>query len=134
MDKNNSEMQTIILTMHLPLWQQMVKGIKKMDIRSTRPKENGPYRVLVYVTGGVGVVGEFKCKRMNELKTMTDYINAEKKSLVAMNYIFDYARKGKRKVYGWDVSDVRTYEKSLPVSDFGLKRAPMSWQYIKEAV
>lgn len=53
--------RAIIISLHPEWWREIRLGAKLLEIRKTRPRGNGPYTVLVYVTGGVGVVGEFVC-------------------------------------------------------------------------
>ena len=47
----------IIISLHPEWWREIRLGAKLLEIRKTRPRGNGPYTVLVYVTGGVGIVG-----------------------------------------------------------------------------
>ena len=35
-------------------------------------------------------------------------------------------------LYAWEIFDLKTYKTPKSISDFGLKRPPQSWQYIKE--
>lgn len=44
-------MVTIIAALHEKWWVKMKAGEKLLEIRKTRPKEPGPFRVLVYITG-----------------------------------------------------------------------------------
>lgn len=60
----------IIISLHPEWWERMKAGEKLLEIRKTRPRGNGPYTVLVYVTGGVGVVGEFVCDCFYKLDTV----------------------------------------------------------------
>ena len=41
-------MVTIIAALHEKWWVKMKTGEKLLEIRKTRPKEPGPFRVLVY--------------------------------------------------------------------------------------
>lgn len=84
--------------------------------------------VLVYVTGGVGIVGEFICPEVLEIKNFEE---AERKSKVPAHDIHNYAAGSRNKVYGWEVSTVREYEKPLTLETLGIKRAPQSWQYVR---
>lgn len=59
--------KNIILSMHQPFWLMIAMGRKKLELRTTKPKGDIPFKVYVYV------------------------------------------------------------------SEFGLKRAPQTWQYIEEA-
>lgn len=60
-----------------------------------------------------------------------NFEEAEKKSRVPAHDIQNYATGSRNKVYGWEVSAVREYEKPLVLVALGIKRAPQSWQYIK---
>lgn len=51
--------------------------------------------------------------------------------MVPARDIYNYAEGSRNKVYGWEVSAVREYEKPLPLATLGIKRAPQSWQYIR---
>lgn len=35
----------------------MITGEKVLELRKTKPQRKAPFRVLVYVTGGVGIAG-----------------------------------------------------------------------------
>lgn len=56
------EMAVVVLSLHQKWWQKMAAGEKVLELRKSKPQCKAPFRVLVYVTGGVGVVGEFVCK------------------------------------------------------------------------
>lgn len=122
------KMPVVILSLHQKWWQKMVMGEKVLELRKTKPQCMAPFRVLVYVTGGVGIVGEFVCPEVLEIKNFEE---AEKKSRVPAHDIQNYATGSRNKVYGWEVSAVREYEKPLVLVALGIKRAPQSWQYIK---
>ena len=62
--------RAIIISLHPEYWREIRLGAKLLEIRKTRPRGNGPYTVLVYVTGGVGVVGEFVCDCFYKLDTV----------------------------------------------------------------
>jgi hypothetical protein len=48
------EMPIVILSLHQKWWQKMAAGEKALELRKTKPQCKAPFRVLVYVTGGVG--------------------------------------------------------------------------------
>lgn len=106
----------------------MVTGEKVLELRKTKPQCKAPFRVLVYITGGVGIVGEFICTEVMEIKNLKE---AERKSQVSAHDIYIYTAGSRNKVYGWEVSAVREYEKPLALAELGIKRAPQSWQYIR---
>ncbi len=84
--------------------------------------------MLVYVTGGVGVVGEFVCPEVLEIKNFEE---AEKKSRVPAHDIHNYAAGSRNKVYGWEITAVKEYPQAVALEELGMKRAPQSWQYVR---
>lgn len=126
--QETEKIPVVILSLHREWWQKMVTGEKVLELRKTKPRCTAPFRVFVYVTGGAGVVGEFVCTEVLEIKNFRE---AEKKSMVPARDIHNYVTGGRNKVYGWEVSAVKEYEKPLPLETLGIKRAPQSWQYIR---
>lgn len=122
------KMPVVILSLHQKWWKKMAAGEKVLELRKTKPQCKAPFRVLVYVTGGVGIVGEFICPEVLEIKNFEE---AERKSKVPAHDIHNYAAGSRNKVYGWEVSTVREYEKPLTLETLGIKRAPQSWQYVR---
>ena len=66
------EMQVVILSLHQKWWQKMAAGEKVLELRKTKPQCKAPFRVLVYVTGGAGVMGEFICPEVLEIKNFEE--------------------------------------------------------------
>lgn len=122
------EMSVVVLSLHQKWWKKMVAGEKVLELRKTKPRCKVPFRVLVYVTGGVGIVGEFVCPKVLEIKNFEE---AERKSKVPAHDIHNYAAGSRNKVYGWEVSTVIEYEKPQTLETLGIKRAPQSWQYVR---
>lgn len=50
---------------------------------------------------------------------------------VSAHDIHNYAAGSRNKVYGWEVSTVKEYEKPMALEALGIKRAPQSWQYVR---
>lgn len=73
------KMPVVILSLHQKWWKKMTAGEKVLELRKTKPQCKAPFRVLVYVTGGVGIVGEFICPEVLEIKNFEE---AERKSKV----------------------------------------------------
>lgn len=66
---------TVILSLHDRWWKKMVSREKLLEIRKTYPHiapEEWPLRVLVYITGGVGVCGEFNCPGVQKIRTLPE--------------------------------------------------------------
>lgn len=97
------EMAVVVLSLHQKWWQKMAAGEKVLELRKSKPQCKAPFRVLVYVTGGVGVVGEFR----------------------------NYAAGSRNKVYGWEITAVKEYPQAVALEELGMKRAPQSWQYVR---
>ena len=66
------EMAVVVLSLHQKWWQKMAAGEKVLELRKSKPQCKAPFRVLVYVTGGVGVVGEFVCPEVLEIKNFEE--------------------------------------------------------------
>lgn len=122
------EMSVVVLSLHQKWWQKMEAGEKVLELRKSKPQCKAPFRVLVYVTGGVGVVGEFICPEVLEIKNFEE---AEKKSRVHAHDIHNYAAGSRNKVYGWEITAVKEYPRAVALEELGMKRAPQSWQYVR---
>lgn len=136
-------MKTIILSLHHKWWTKMVSGEKDIEVRKTKPVINSgePCKVLVYVTGGVGVVGEFTCNHIWEIRLIpsvqrvmgvgSGIANLEKRSCLSLKELYEYAGNRTAPLYGWHVENLIEYATPKPLSDYGIKRAPQSWMYLK---
>jgi predicted transcriptional regulator len=122
------EMPVVILSLHQKWWQKMAAGEKALELRKSKPQCKAPFRVLVYITGGVGIVGEFICPEVLEVKNFEE---AEKKSRVPAHDIHNYAAGSRCKVYGWEITAVKEYPRTVTLEELGIKRAPQSWQYMR---
>ena len=122
------KMAVVGLSLHQKWWQKMAAGEKVLELRKSKPQCKAPFRVLVYVTGGVGVVGEFVCPEVLEIKNFEE---AEKKSRVPAHDIHNYAAGSRNKVYGWEITAVKEYPQAVALAELGMKRAPQSWQYVR---
>lgn len=53
-------MKTVLLSLHPKWWTKMLTGEKVIEVRKSKPLDiepNEKVKVIVYVTGNVGVVG-----------------------------------------------------------------------------
>jgi predicted transcriptional regulator len=129
-----------------PKWCELIFSGQKIDeIRRTKPNGawNGPYTVYVWQTGNGGVVGKFTVRRFTYVQAWKD-LDGEKHlgntfglcHCIDPHELFDYLYKpaapGKPYPGGWAwrIEDPVKFDKPLPLSDFGLKRPPQSWQYV----
>lgn len=77
---------------------------------------------------GLGIVGEFICPEVLEIKNFEE---AERKSKVPAHDIHNYAAGSRNKVYGWEITAVKEYPRTVTLEELGMKRAPQSWQYMR---
>ncbi len=75
----------------------------------------------LYESLGTLVVSHRLCDPCFSEKPLDDYCLTEEQAL-------DYL--GGKVGYGWRISGLETYERPLPITAFGVKRAPQSWGYI----
>lgn len=125
-------MKTIIATIKPNYLHDIRIGKKIYEIRKTCPKEL-PFRVLCCESGSHGQI-----KAEFEVHNPTKAVPYERPDLIQKSYVrmdeaIDYS-KGK-KLYFWDINNLIDYcsnkgNRVKNISEFGLKRAPQSWQYI----
>jgi predicted transcriptional regulator len=119
--------KTVLLSIKKEWWDKIKSGEKTYEIRKTKPTNiDYPFRVICYVTGGTGIVGEFYCD--GTLKTNL-YMPLLKKSCLSSQEMNDYA-KGSN-IVGWHIKEgtVSSYGTPIPLHFFDIKRPPQSWQY-----
>ena len=138
-----SESDTIILSLHERWWNRIRAGEKQLEIRKTRPAESGQFRVLVYVTGSGEIRGEFTCDKFYKIRTIpeppeevritgfSDRVNVRDGSCLTKQELKEYAGKSGKPLWGWHMSKVKEYYTPHPLSLYGLKRPPQSWQYYR---
>ena len=133
----------IIISLHKEWWERMKAGEKLLEIRKTRPRGNGPYTVLVYVTGGVGIVGEFVCDCFYKMDTVPEIsawslppqedwtpYNLEKASCLTRKQLKEYAGGSGKPLWGWHITQLKEYVMAISLPEVGMKRAPQSWCYL----
>lgn len=138
-------MKSILLSIH-PKWaEKIASGEKTIEVRKTVPKMC-PFKVYIYETrakphGKGKVIGEFICYRVckfepyiNTCGTVTGYVH-HMPAILGEDCLtweeFHGYMKGKSG-YDWIISSLKIYNKPRELSEFGLTRAPQSWQYLKE--
>lgn len=134
-----SESDTIILSLHDRWWKKMLAGEKPLEIRKTRPAGKGNFRVLVYVTGTGAIQGEFTCNRFFKIRTIPEVqdwagvqkVDVQKESCLTKQQLKEYAGESGKPLWGWSVSGEKEFYTPHPLSLYGLKRPPQSWQYYR---
>lgn len=124
-------MKEILLSLHPEYWDLIKSGKKTFEIRKTKPQNLFyPFRVIVYVTGGIGVVGKFDCD-MTITTIRPEQFAGDGNSCLTEEELREYAAG--KPICGWHVKEgsVVEYETPFPLERAtGLKRPPQSWLYI----
>lgn len=93
-------MVTIIASLHEKWWEKMKAGEKLLEIRKTRPREPGPFRVLVYIPGTGCIYGQFICPIVIDVKNYEEIVE---KSRVPLDKLHEYGAG--KPLAGWVVHD-----------------------------
>lgn len=134
-------MKTVLLSLHPKWWTKMLTGEKVIEVRKSKPlniEPDGKVKVIVYVTGNVGVVGEFICDKFYKIRMLptiqldvgVEHINLCSASCLSSKELYKYAGKRQKPMWGWSVTKVKDYGHPKPLSEFGLSRPPQSWVYL----
>ena len=133
----------IMLSIHHKYAELIFSGAKTLEIRKTAPSGGYPYIIYMYETkrdGGAGaVVGFFKCGAVIKTNAFGKALLYEQadghradiiaRSCLTVEQLADYANGGD--IRGIVVGTHIRFPRPRPLSDFGLTRAPQSWQYLK---
>lgn len=135
--------RAVVISVHPEWWGRMKAGEKRLEIRKTRPRGSGPCTVLVYVTGGIGVVGEFVCDCFYRVGTVPEIeewavppgkdgepYSIEKASCLTRKQLEEYAGDSGKPLWGWHITQLKEYERAVSLAEVGMKKAPQSWCYL----
>lgn len=122
-------MEEVLLSIHPKYWDLIKSGKKTIEVRKSKPQNIFyPFRVHVYVTGGVGVVGKFDCDSTITTIKPSHLLNG---SCLTEEELVEYASR--KPLCGWHIKEGSIIAYKCPVSlerATGLKRPPKSWQYL----
>ena len=112
--------------------RNMATGIKPYELRKTRPRDAGEYRVVLCVSGRSGAIdAEFTCRAFADMR-YADATRIAQLGCITAAEATEYRLKGRAGLYGWKVEDFRRLDgEGLHITDFGLDRAPQSWCYAR---
>ncbi len=136
----------IMLSIHHKYAELIFSGQKTLEVRKTAPRckgKYGKYIIYMYETkrdGGAGAVVGFlqsgitvitdgfgKCLNDEDYdKARADFAQA---ACLTEDELITYANGAA--LYGLSVSTPIRFPHPRPLSNFGLTRAPQSWQYLK---
>ncbi len=135
----------VIISIKTKWCDLIISGLKVDEIRKTKPDlSHGPLRVLIYRTGGTGVIGEFTLRHLTYIQAWEDEVTGEKhlgntfglRHCVDDLELWEYLHKGGQKPgkpypggWAWRIENLIIYDRPMPLRLFRLKRPPQSWQY-----
>ena len=131
----------VVLSIHKQYLDKILSGEKTIEVRRNWPQANmTPFTVLLYETaagrGTQKIRARATCTGCTLLRDTDIYsgqhenivTDFSKQSCLTVDALKTYM--GHRlALYGWGLEKVRPLEATL--SDFGVKRAPQSWCYVK---
>lgn len=127
-------MKTIIATIKPIHLGNIRRGVKTIEARKNFPNYPTPFKVLCCESGSGGrIKAEFTCDNVITLWRNEETLN----KLCITGKEFDDYKADKINIYGWCISNMIDYcstkgYRVRNISEFGLKRAPQSWCYVKE--
>lgn len=146
----------IIQSIHHEHGENILNGVKGYEIRKTAPKSgNFPYIIYLYETkypyrgadnalhpGAGAVIGFYVCKaiiKTNAFGAALHKSNTPEEAAARNRIAYTACLTEKQLTEYADGEDICAYvvsnpirfPKPRPLSDFGLTRAPQSWQYLK---
>lgn len=127
-------MTTIIATIKPVHLDNIRRGIKLYEMRKTCPKCEFPFKVLCCESGSGGdIKAEFEV--MSPLAIYpAEWPEIVNDTCITMDEALEYS--GGEAVWFWDISNMIDYCSTngyevRNISEFGLNRAPQSWQYVE---
>lgn len=114
----------VLLSIHPEHAANILSGKKKIEVRKDFPKLRPPFNVLMYVTGGVGVVGEFTCDQIVHVLDHPDvfaghariYRAAWADTCLTWDELIDYSNG--KDLYGWHVTRPKAYDVPRPLREY----------------
>lgn len=123
---------SILISIQQKWWEKILSGEKTLEIRKTAPRllfgldNSPPCTVFVYVSGTGAVQGQFSCPGIIQTADLASLVE---RACVPLGDLSSYAGR-KRVLYGWEIAEPEQYDTPRPLAEFGVKRPPMSWQYV----
>lgn len=124
-------MQEILLSLHAKDWDLIKSGKQTIVIRKSKPLYmHYPFRVIVYITGEIGVVGKFDCNEIIQTIRPEQFAGDGKSCLTETEIC---KLKTKAALCAWRIKEnsVVEYETPIPLERAtGLKQPPSTWAYL----
>lgn len=141
-------MKSVLISIQPKWCEKIVSGKKTIEVRKTRPKIESPFKCYIYETkekayediGICGrtkdgtrynfvhrigkVIGEFVCDCVEDFSkweydypSLLRHINLYAGTNCDFKFLDNYL-KGKKKGYGWHISDLKIYDKPKDLNEF----------------
>ena len=129
-DLNKGISEDIVISIQ-PKWvSKFDDGSKTDELRKTSPAhiKEFPFKVFIYETkpGAGSVVAEADCI---DITITADTEKAAKATAVPIDIAQKYLNGGDARI--WHFENYKRYDKPLPITDFGMEKAPQSWCYAR---
>lgn len=125
--------KAILLSIHHKWAEKIYSGEKTVEYRKSIPKYDHDIIVYLYETSPVRkVTGCFKMISHFRMDVV-EHIVCDKlvaRGCLSIQELRHYQNDSKD-VVGWVVASFEKFEQPKTLEDFGLKRAPQSWQYVE---
>lgn len=123
--------KTILISIHPEYAEKILTGEKTYELRRRLPLEK-PDRMVIYATAPVSaVIGTAEVSDMIDLPLTELWKRVGKSAFVTLDEFHEYFRpqdRGKAFV----LRNPERFPSPIPITEYGLKRAPQSWQYLPE--
>lgn len=133
-----------------PKWLELIlKGLKTKEVRKRAPLLQTPFKVYLYCTMGeeawmAGVKGKRESYQMNGMicgeatcvsitEVNPPFRNVPCGSCLSPKELYEYAGTNNSLSF-MALENPITYDEPKSLSEFGLERAPQSWQYVWQYV
>ena len=137
----------VLMSLNPKWWKKIIQGVKTIEVRKRAPLQQHPYKVYVYCTKNgnplwrAGIIGKIKPYMMNgtvcgefTCVSTTEYgpslRNVPGGTCLTPKELYEYMGAGNKLCF-MAIKDPILYDEPKSLEDFGLKRPPQSWQYIK---
>lgn len=121
------------MSIHHKYAQLIYSGEKTVELRKTTPTALDDEKLMVYLyeTDLKSITGIIYVDFCREITEITPKIIEN--SCLSRKEIEAYKARGRGKLYGWEIRGIDEYGPDwLLPEDLHVKKAPQSWQYIKE--
>ncbi len=129
-------MVTLLMSIRKEHVDDIKAGRKRSELRLRAPAQKPPYRVIVYepkTSGGSGKVElEFVC-HLEHLHYGVDHAIGQvlDRACVSLSFLRRYLRYEGCPFTEMFIGDLVVYDAPRDLSEYGVKRAPQSWMYLK---